>query len=155
MRIIVSRSEYQILLEDSKNRVFYQNLPPMQWALSLPHYLADWKATLAEVKPGFTILCDMQIVNQACPGLLAKFRKVEQLIVKRGISIVAEVHVPGLPTRRATDEVTTAQAMPVRYFLSIWEGAQFLDDLTLTEATIQADVPANHNGLPPVTHQRF
>jgi len=155
MRIIAFRPEYQILVEDAKNRVFYQNLPPMQLAMSLPHYLADWEATLREVEPGFTILCDMQIVNQVCPGLREKFQKVEQMIVGRGVSIVAEVHIPGLPTRRATDEVTTGQAMPVRYFLSIWEGAQFLDDLAITEAEIIADVPADYNGLPPVTGQRF
>ena len=43
--------------------------------------------------------------------------------------MVTEVHVPGLPTRRLTDEVTTSRAMPVRQFLSIWEAAYFLDYL--------------------------
>lgn len=155
MRIIAFRPEYQILVEDAKNRVFYQNLPPMQRALALPHYLTDWATALAEVQPGFTILCDMQVVNQACPELLTKFQTVEQLIVARGISIVAEVHVPGLPTRRHTDEVTTGQAMPVRYFLSIWEGAQFLDDLAITKAEIKADVLPEYTGLAPLTLQRF
>lgn len=155
MRIIAFRPEYQILVEDAKNRVFYQNLPPMQLAMELPHYLADWATALAEVEPGFTILCDMQIVNQACPELLAKFQTVERLIVQRGVSIVAEVHIPGLPTRRATDEVTTSLAMPVRHFLSIWEGAQFLDDLANAEAERQADILPDSHSLNNPSAQRF
>ena len=41
--------------------------------------------------------------------------------------MVAKVHLPGLPTRRHSDEVTTSRAMPVRQFLSILEAAHFLD----------------------------
>ena len=155
MRSIAFRSEYQIMVEDSKNRIFYQNMPPMQTAMALPFYLADWATALSQVEPGFAILSDMQVVNQVCPELMTKFRRVEQLIVGRGVSIVAEVHIPGLPTRRLTDEVTTGQAMPVRHFLSIWEGAQFLDDLALTEAEIKSDILVHASGLPPVTYQRF
>lgn len=155
MRIIAFRPEYQILVEDAKNRVFYQNLPPMRLAMALPHYLSDWATALAEVAPGFTILCDMQVVNQACPELLARFRTVERLIVERGVSIVAEVHIPGLPTRRVTDEVTTSHAMPVRHFLSIWEGAQFLDDIARAEAERKADILPHSHSLHRLNTQRF
>ncbi len=129
MRLIALRPEYQLMVEPDRNRVFYQNFAAMQTAKVLPHYLADWTAALAEVGPGFHILSDMQIVNQTSSALLADFQAVEQLIVARGVRVVAEVHLPGLPTRRHTDEVTTAQAMPVRQFLSIWEAAHFLDYL--------------------------
>ena len=101
----------------------------MQTASVLPHYQADWIAALAEMRAGFHILSDMQVVNQANNALLADFQAVEQLIVASGVRIVAEVHLPGLPTRRYSDEVTTSQAMPVRQFLSIWEAAHFLDYL--------------------------
>lgn len=129
MRLIALRSEYQLMVETGRNCVFYQNFAAMQTAESLPHYLADWTAALAEVGPSFHILSDMQVVNQTSNALRADFQAVEQLIVARGVLIVAEVHIPGLPTRRHTDEVTTAQAMPVRQFLSIWEAAHFLDYL--------------------------
>ncbi|WP_345122486.1 hypothetical protein [Hymenobacter antarcticus] len=101
----------------------------MQTATDLPHYEADWAAALAEMRPEFQILSDMQVVNQTNSALLAHFQAVERLIVAHGVHIVAEVHVPGLPTRRLTDEVTTSRAMPVRQFLSIWEAAHFLDYL--------------------------
>jgi len=129
MRLIALRPEYQLMMEPDRNRVFYQNFAAMQTAESLPHYLTDWTAALAEVCPDFYILSDMQVVNQTNSALLADFQAVEQLIVVRGVRIVAEVHLPGLPTRRHTDEVTTNQAMPVRQFLSIWEAAHFLDYL--------------------------
>jgi hypothetical protein len=99
----------------------------MQHAQDLPHYLADWEAALGKVQPGFTILSDMQVVNQANQALSIGFRAVEQLIVERGVRLVAEVHVPGLPTRRYSDEVTTSQAMPVHQFMNIWEAVHFLD----------------------------
>lgn len=134
MRLIAFRPEYQLTVEPAKNRLFYQNFGQMQQAIELPNYLTDWTAALAEVRPGFTILSDMQVVNQASQYLLAGFQAVEQLIVERGVRIVAEVHVPGLPTRRCSDEVTTSQVMPVRQFLTIWEAAQFLDE---------ADAPAS------------
>jgi hypothetical protein len=79
------------------------------------------------VKPGFSILSDMQVVNQSNPALLEEFQAVEQLIVARGVSLVAEVHVPGLSTRRYSDAITTSQAMPVHSFLNLWEAALFLD----------------------------
>lgn len=129
MHLIAFRPEYQISVDLAKNRIFYQNFGPMQNATRLPDYLPDWTAAMAEVRPGFCILSDMQIVNQAEKQLLTNFQAVEQLLVQHQVRIVAEVHVPGLPTRRYADEVTTAQAMPVRHFLTIWEGSQFLDDL--------------------------
>lgn len=129
MRLIALRPEYQLMVEPARNRIFYQNFGPMQTATTLPHYEADWVAALAEIRPGFQILSDMQVVNQANSALLTHFQAVEQLIVARGVHMVTEVHVPGLPTRRLTDEVTTSRAMPVRQFLSIWEAAYFLDYL--------------------------
>lgn len=128
MLLIAFRPEYQLSVDRAKNRLFYQNFASMQFAQQLPHYLVDWQAALAEVKPGFSILSDMQIVNQANIGLLPSFQLVEQFIVKRGVRIVAEVHVPGTPTRRLTDEITTGRAMPVRHFLTVWEAMQFLDE---------------------------
>lgn len=129
MRLIALRPEYQIMVEPDRNRIFYQNFGPMQTATALPYYQADWMAAMAEVTPGFHILSDMQVVNQANTALLANFQAVEQLIVARGVLMVAEVHMPGQPTRRHTDEVTTSRAMPVRQFLSIWEADHFLDYL--------------------------
>ena len=129
MRLIALRPEYQLMVEPARNRVFYQNFGPMQTATSLPHYEADWAAALAEIRPGFQILSDMQVVNQTNSDLLTHFQAVERLIVAHGVLMVAEVHVPGLPTRRLVDEVTTSRAMPVRQFLSIWEAAHFLDYL--------------------------
>jgi hypothetical protein len=128
MLLIAFRPEYQITVDPAKNRIFYQNFGQMQEAIELPHYLTDWRAALAEVQPDFSILSDMQIVNQVNPGLRARFVAVEQLIVARGVRVVAEIHVPGLPTRRLSDAVTTSQAMPVRQFLSLWDAAQFLDE---------------------------
>ena len=101
----------------------------MQTADALPHYRADWAATLAEMRAGFRILSDMQVVNQTTNTLLADFQAVERLIAARGVHVVAEVHLPGLSTYRHSNEVTTSRAMPVRQFLSIWEAAHFLDYL--------------------------
>lgn len=128
MLLIALRPEYQLSVDQARNRVFYQNFEAMQFARALPHYLLDWAAALARVRPGFRILSDMQIVNQANPALQARFQAVERLIVAHGVCLVAEVSVPGVPTRRHCDEVTTEQAMPVRQFLSVWEALQFLDE---------------------------
>ena len=129
MVIIASRPEYQLMVEPARNRIFYQNFGAMQTATALPHYLADWQAALAEMRPGFDVLSDMQIVNQANPALLHEFHASEQLIAAHGVRMLADVHVPGRPTRRSADDVLTDGAIPVRRFLSIWEAAQFLDYL--------------------------
>jgi len=135
MLLIAFRAEYQITVDHAKNRVFYQNFGPMRTATALPHYCDDWEAALAEVRTGFCILTDMQVVNENGGALLAGFQAVEQLIVQRGVQLVAEVHLPGLPTRRHTDAVTTRQAMPVEYFLDIWDATQFLDGLQIHAGT--------------------
>jgi hypothetical protein len=129
MHPIAFRPEYQMAVEHDKNRIFYQNFGPMQKAMALPHYRSDWAAALAEVQPGFTILADLQIVNQANPELVNLFREVQVHIIEKGIRLLAEVHVPGLPTRSYSDEVNANEALHVRNFLSLWEAAQFLDDL--------------------------
>ena len=126
MLLVALRSEYQISVDVAKNRVFYQNFEPMQSAMFLTHYMDDWAAALAEVRPGFSILADLQVVNQANPDLLATFRAVERLLAQHGAGVIAEVHVPGLPTRRHSDEVSTGP-VPVRQFLTLWEAAHFLD----------------------------
>ena len=128
MLLIALRAEYQISVDPARNRVFYQNFAPMRSARALPHYLPDWQATLARVRPGFDVLGDMQVVNEGRSALLATFQAAEQLIVAAGVRLMAEVHVPGRPTRRHSDEVTTDRAMPVRHFLSVWEALQFLDE---------------------------
>ena len=129
MRLIALRPEYQLMVEPARNRIFYQNFGPMQTATALPHYLADWTAALAEVQPGFHILSDMQVVNQTSPVLLGIFKAAERLIVAHGVGAVAEVLMPGLPTRRHSDNLNMDEAMLVRQFLSIWEAAHFLDYL--------------------------
>ena len=69
-----------------------------------------------------------QIVNHANPDLLAGFHAVEQLIAARGVRLLAEVHVPGLPSRFYSDDITHGHIMAVRHFLSVWEALQFLDE---------------------------
>ena len=130
MLIIAFRPAYQLTVDPAKNRIFYQNFEHMQWAASLPHYVADWMAALAEVQPGFSILSDMQVVNQVSSLVpRPEFLAVERLIVARGVRMVAEIYLPGQPGRRHSDVVTTRLAMPVRQFLSLWEADQFLDEL--------------------------
>lgn len=140
MRLIAFRPEYQLTVDVAKNLIFYQNFDQMRTATALPHYLEDWRAALAEVQPGFSILSDMQVINQGNPELKVGFKQVENLIVERGIRMVAEIHVPGRTTRRCLDEVTTSQAMPVRQFLNLWDAAQFLDDLHYQAAAEQSAV---------------
>lgn len=129
MLLIALRSEYQLMVEPTRNRIFYQNFAPMQTALVLPHYLPDWTAALDEVQPGFHILSDMQVVNRNHINLRDTFRAAEHLIMGCGIGVLAEVLMPGLPTRSYIDNVTIDQTIVVRQFLSIWEAAHFLDYL--------------------------
>ncbi|MDB5234815.1 MAG: hypothetical protein JWR44_1808 [Hymenobacter sp.] len=129
MRLIALRPEYQLTVDHARNRIFYQNFESMYGATALPHYLADWQSALAEVQAGFNILSDMQVMNQAGPTLRPQFQAAENLIVQHGVGIVAEVHIPGLDTRRGCDAVSTSHAMSVRHFLDIWDATQFLDGL--------------------------
>lgn len=129
MRLIATRPEYQLTVDPSQNRIFYQNFGHMRAASALPHYRTDWGAALAEVHPGFSILSDMQVVNEEGTSLMSEFQAVEQLIVQHGVRLVAEVHMPGSPTRRCHETVTTNQAMPVEYFLDILDATHFLDNL--------------------------
>ena len=129
MRLIAIRPEYQLTVDSFRNRIFYQNFGHMRLASVLPHYRTDWSAALAEVHPGFSILSDMQVVNEEGKGLMSEFQAVEQLIVLRGVSLVAEVHVPGSAIRHYHEAVTTSQAMPVEYFLDILDAIHFLDNL--------------------------
>jgi len=129
MKFIAVRPEYQLAVEPDKNRVFYQNFGAMQTATQLPFYLTDWQLTLQEVRPGFTILADLEFVNRAqAPSLPPVFQAAEELLRLHGVQLVAEVHVPGDPTHLLSDEVNIGR-LPVRSFLRLWEAAQYLDEL--------------------------
>ena len=129
MKLIAFRSEYQITVEPLKNRAFYQNFEAMQQARRLPYYLEDWSKALQEVTPGFTILADLQFVNQTGSAALRPvFEAAERLLFRHGVRMVAEVHIPGDPTHLLSDEVNIG-SLPVRSFLSLWDADQFLDDL--------------------------
>lgn len=128
MVLLALRPEYQLSVDQTRNCLFYQNFEAMQFAYELPHYVADWQAALTYIRPGFRLLSDMQIVNQANPALLVTFQEVEQLIVDHGVHLMAEVHIPGFPTRHYSTDINNGQAMTVRHFLSVWEALQFLDE---------------------------
>ncbi|GAA4347038.1 hypothetical protein GCM10023185_01820 [Hymenobacter saemangeumensis] len=131
MKLIAARPEYQIAVEPDKNRVFYQNFGAMQTAVQLPFYLADWHLTLQEVQPGFTILADLEFVNQTGSAALPPvFQAAEELLRQHGVRLVAEVHVPGEATHLLTDAVNIG-TLPVRSFLDLLDAAQYLDELLI------------------------
>lgn len=129
MRLIAFRAEYQITVNPDKNRVFYKPFAEMNQAAALPHYLADWQLALAEVRPGFTILTDVTQMQAPNPHLLDTFVAAQSLLVAGGVRLVAEIYSPDSEHRATSEAASRRSALPVRRFLDLWEGDQYLDGM--------------------------
>lgn len=129
MQLIAFRAEYQITVDGTRNRIFYKPFTEMHGATGLPHYLEDWEQALREVQPGFTILTDVTAMQKPNPSLWAQFVAAQELIVRRGVSQVAEVHLPSNATRDASEAIRQQSGLPVRRFVDLWEADGYLDQL--------------------------
>lgn len=127
MHLIAFRPEYQITVDPAKNRVFYKPFAEMNQAAALPHYLADWQLALAQVQSGFTILTDVTQMGAANPHLLDTFVAAQSLLVVGGVRLVAEIHLPDSVHQATSEAASRRSALPVRRFLDLWEGDQYLD----------------------------
>ena len=127
MHLIAFRPEYQITVNPAKNRVFYKPFAEMNQAAALPHYLADWQLALAQVQSGFTILTDVTQMGAANPHLLDTFVAAQSLLVAGGVRLVAEIHLPDSVHQATSEAASRRSALPVRRFLDLWEGDQYLD----------------------------
>ena len=129
MPLIAFRPEYQLTAEPDQNRLRYTVFGEMQAAPALPHYLADWAAALATVRPGFTILTNVTALQAVNEALQPAFVAAQQLIRAHGVAMVAEIHRPDSPSHRTSAAISTASGMPVRTFVDAWEANRFLDSL--------------------------
>ena len=58
MRVVVERTQYRMLVDTQKNRVFLEAWGDIVEPELFKHFAADWKKTCSLVSPGFTCLGD-------------------------------------------------------------------------------------------------
>lgn len=129
MPLIAFRPECQITVDPLKNHIFHKVFPELQTASALPFYLEDWAAALAEVRPRFTVLTDVSSLTDTNVALQPVYAAAQQLVVGRGVAMVAEIYRPNSPSHQASLRLSATTQLPVRTFLNAWEADQFLDSL--------------------------
>lgn len=134
MRLIAFRPEYQITVEPARNRIFYKHYAELASANELPDYLNDWEQALEAMRPSFTILSDMTDLPTVSDHLADLITRAQQLIIGRGVRLVAAVHAPGSETYFASETVRQESGLSLRTFTDLWEADRFLDELVAEDA---------------------
>ncbi len=129
MHLIAFRPEYQITVEPIRNRLFYKHYAELTHTAALPNYLPDWEQALEVMRPGFTILSDMTDLPTVSDQLADLIGQAQLLVMRRGVRLVAAVHVSGSETYHASNTVREESALPICTFTDLWEADKFLDEL--------------------------
>ena len=129
MRLIAFCPEYQITVEPARNRIFYKHYAELASASALPDYHNDWELALEAMQPGFTMLSDMTDLPTVSDHLADLIGRAQQMVIGRGVRLVAAVHAPGSETYYASETVRQESGLPMRTFTDLWEADKFLDEL--------------------------
>jgi len=84
-------SYYQIEADRERNRIYFKLSGVAPNVNAIPNFEQDWKDTVAELKPGFTILGDLLEAGKLVPEVEALNTKVQGWLMQNGCRKVAQL----------------------------------------------------------------
>ncbi|MHA1315803.1 MAG: hypothetical protein ACTSRB_18000 [Candidatus Helarchaeota archaeon] len=82
---------YSLEADPSKNRIYFSIIGYTPSVDAIPNFEEDWKKTVDEVKPGFTILGDLMNMKPHPPDVEALNTKVQAWLMTKGCRKVAQL----------------------------------------------------------------
>ncbi|MDJ1486091.1 hypothetical protein QNI16_36755 [Cytophagaceae bacterium YF14B1] len=129
MKEIAKTPQYEIAIDETKNRVYLKVLGYWRNAESVANYISDWRKTLALLKPNFTLLTDLTTMLTHPAEVLGIHKQAQELLTENGLRHTAEVAPKDFVTAFQLSKVAKSSQMPVRQFPTVAEAEAFLDTL--------------------------
>ena len=82
---------YQLEADPERNRIYFKLSGQAPSVAAIPNFEQDWKAIVAEVKPGFTILGDFLEAGDFLPDVEALNTKIQGWLMQNGCRKVAQL----------------------------------------------------------------
>ncbi len=117
MKELVNTRFYRMKVDAEKNRVYFKILGFWGSRQNVPNYLDDWRKTLKELRPGFTILTDLTESKMPSEDAVELHEQAQKLVMEAGLSKVAELRPEADPlVQRQYDELSRTTSMQKRVF---------------------------------------
>jgi hypothetical protein len=129
MRTIAQTAHYTLMIESSKNRVYWSPKGFWDKTVNAAELLDNWRNALKLVSPGFTILADATQVKTLLPEWAEIFKQIQELMVKSGLSASAEILSQDTITKMQADRVSKQSGMRKQNFASQADAEKWLDTL--------------------------
>lgn len=124
---ISNNKHYQLAVDPGKNRVYLKIIGFWNNPEVVPNYLSDWAKTIANTKKGFTILTDASEMKTHPQELRKIHEQAQALILKGGVSKVAEIISHDVTTMQL-DAVARKTQFPKKNFKDKVEAEKWLDE---------------------------
>lgn len=131
---IASNSCYSMLYDGYKNRVYFTIQGYWKNKACIPDFISDWNKTLSMVKPGFSILTDMQTMITHPQELSSMHEQAHNLVVEAGVEKVAHVMPADKIAYLQVISIHDKTNLPAKTFTSIEEADQWLDIMAAPSA---------------------
>ncbi|UPL48285.1 hypothetical protein [Hymenobacter sublimis] len=128
MQLVAYRPEYRIYLDLLHNHVVYERRAEQTLAQDIPYFLADWQRVLQQLRPGFTMLCDVSRTLGPNVRLLPLYVTLRELLKAAGLAAMAEVHPFSLTMQPLSRALGERLALPVFRFTDRAEAERFLQE---------------------------
>ncbi|WP_375437941.1 hypothetical protein [uncultured Hymenobacter sp.] len=131
MILVAFHLEYQITVDEDRNRVTCERFEELSLAIDLPFFLSDWQRALSYMKVNFTVLCDARCRIGPNVRLMPLYLRLHHLWLEAHVGIVAEVHPTVFNMQQISRVLREQTKLPVQLFTDRAEAEAFLDNFRL------------------------
>lgn len=124
---IAENDFYELRVDSDKNRLYAKATGFWKSPTQVPEYLADLKAALGEIRPGFTVLSDLRMMKPPTTEISHLHREAQRLIVDGGMSRTAEVIGKAILIEMQIKKFTQSSTMTKAEFDTPEEAEAWLD----------------------------
>ena len=127
MKEIASNNYYSIKVDEGKNRLYFAIIGFWKEPMQVPEYVHDMEKATKLLSKGFTVLSDLTQMKTPAQEIGPLHVKVQQLLVKAGLSKTAELQSESALTKMNVDKVSKTSGMAKGTFTSIMNAEIWLN----------------------------
>jgi hypothetical protein len=125
---IEKNNYYEISYNEKKNRIFYKLTGYWPSCCHIPNYINHIDLALSYVKPGFTMLVDISLVEPHPPEIECIRKRAKLKAINKGLLSAAIVSSKSIVSSLQFDEMTKCTHFPKHQFNNVEDAEKFLEN---------------------------
>ena len=130
MEEILNTELCKILVDTTKNRVYYTMSGFWQELSDVPEYLESWEKAVSLLSPGFTVLTDLRDFQLMSPEWAKIHVQAQETVSKAGLLGTAEILPAKVLIKSQLNRVSRESGMVKKTFSDPAEAETWLDSLS-------------------------